>query len=222
MDKAIAIIPARGGSKRLPGKNVKPLDGSPLIAHSIQYAKANPSLISEIYVSTDYRQIAETAIRHGAKVIPRPEALSGDHEPTVTVLGHVLDTIQTQATDVALLQPSNPLRPKKLFEEAFVCCHECGKDSLFTVGRNHDKLGEIEGDMVVQFNYEPGQRSQDLAPLYFEDGLSYISRSRRILDGMIMGSDAIPFVVEHPFGRVDIDTADDFAYAAFLLKIFTE
>ena len=90
--KTIAIIPARGGSKRLPGKNTKLLGEIPLLAHSILYAKQH-NFIDAVYVSTDDDVIKEIALQYGAIVIDRPQALSGDLEPTVSALKHVLESI---------------------------------------------------------------------------------------------------------------------------------
>ena len=89
--KTIAIIPARGGSKRLPGKNILPLGGMPLLAHSIIYAKSNSDIIDEVFVSTDDEQIKEVALAYGAKVIDRPQSISGDLEPTISSLQHALE-----------------------------------------------------------------------------------------------------------------------------------
>ena len=108
-NKTIAIIPARGGSKRLPGKNIMLLDGLPLIAHSLLFAKANSAIIDEIYVSTDDVAIKEIALQYGAKVMDRPSELSGDLQPTVTALKHVLENID-EVENVIVLQPTNPLR----------------------------------------------------------------------------------------------------------------
>ncbi|HNP32717.1 MAG TPA: acylneuraminate cytidylyltransferase family protein, partial [Flavobacterium sp.] len=91
--KNIAIIPARGGSKRLPNKNVMLLNGIPLLAHSIRYALANSEIIDEVFVSSDDEKIKENALKFGAKVIDRPAALSGDLEPTVSALKHCLETV---------------------------------------------------------------------------------------------------------------------------------
>ena len=91
--KNIAIIPARGGSKRLPNKNVLLLDGIPLIAHSIMYAQQNANLIDAIFVSTDDEKIKEIALKYGAQVIERPKELSGDLEQTVSALKHFLESI---------------------------------------------------------------------------------------------------------------------------------
>ena len=215
--KAIAIIPARGNSKRLPGKNLLLLNRLPLIAHSIIYAKANSAIIDEVYVSTDCPEIKEVALMYGAKVIDRPLELSGHLEPTVSALKHVLENIKT-VESVVLLQPTNPLRPENLLKEAFDTYRYNKVDSLFTVSRNHQKFGKIKEGRYIPFNYKLGQRSQDLDPLYFENGLLYISKADLILKEIILSEDAIPFVVDHPFGRVDIDTQEDFDFAKFLLE----
>jgi N-acylneuraminate cytidylyltransferase len=173
MTKTIAVIPARGGSKRLPHKNIKLLGELPLLAHSILYAKKHV-FIDEVYVSTDDEAIKEVALQFGAKVVNRPAELSGDHEPTVSALKHVLETRNTSAENVILLQPTNPLRPENLLHEAFALFQNRGLDSLFTVSRHNQKLGKIVNSQFVPFNYKIGQRSQNLEPLYAENGLLII------------------------------------------------
>lgn len=215
--KTIAIIPARGGSKRLPHKNTFLLGNYPLLVHSILFAQANTEIIDEIYVSTDDTTIKEIAIQFGAKVIDRPEAISGDFEPTVSALKHVLDSIEEQIENVILLQPTNPLRPKNLLKECFAKFKETNSESLFTVSQNHHKLGKIQDNKFHPFNYEIGQRSQDLEPLYFENGLLYITKAKTILEDKIITEKAFPYLVNHIFANVDIDTKDDFDYAEYLL-----
>jgi len=215
--KTIVIIPARGNSKRLPNKNIKFLAGIPLLVHSINYAKQY-DFIDAIYVTTDSKDIKKIALQHGALVIDRPKELSGDLEPTVTALKHVLESIDDAVENVVLLQPTNPLRPKHLLTEAFQLFKEKGCDSLFTVTRNHQKFGTIKGDEFNPFNYKIGQRSQDLEPLYFENGLLYITKSKDILNNEIITSKAFPLIINHPFALVDIDTQEDFDLAEFMLK----
>ena len=216
--KTIAIIPARGGSKRLPGKNLMLLGGLPLIAHSILYAKANSNVINAVFVSTDDPEIKKIALEYGAEVIDRPAHLAGDHEPTVTALKHVLESLETKPETVILLQPTNPLRPEKLLQQAFELYEKKNCESLFTVTRSHHKLGKIENNRFVPFNYKPGQRSQDLEPLYFENGLLYICKSDLILEETIISENAYPLLVEHAFAGIDIDTAEDFDYAEYLYQ----
>jgi N-acylneuraminate cytidylyltransferase len=215
--KTIAIIPARGGSKRLPGKNTKLLGEIPLLAHSILYAKQH-NFIDAVYVSTDDVVIKEIALLYGAIVIDRPQALSGDLEPTVSALKHVLESIDEIIENVILLQATNPLRPQNLLQNAFAIFQEQQTNSLFTVSRSHHKLGKIINNRFIPYNYEVGQRSQDLEPLYYENGLLYISKSSVILNNEIITKEAFPLEVNHPFANVDIDTQEDFDYAEYLLN----
>ena len=214
--KTIAVIPARGGSKRLPNKNILHLANLPLLAHTILYAKQQKAYIDEVYVSTDDAEIKKIAVEYGAVVIDRPAALSGDLEPTISCVQHVLEVLDTTVENVVLLQVTNPLRPNNLFFEAFTKFNASLSDSLFTVSRNHQKLGTIKNSQFLPFNYEIGQRSQDLEPLYFENGLLYITKAKTIQQGTIISQSAFPFVVDHPFALVDIDTQEDFEYAEYL------
>jgi CMP-N-acetylneuraminic acid synthetase len=218
MSKTIAIIPARGGSKRIPEKNIQQLRELPLLAHSILYAQANNQVIDEIYVSTDNEGIKKIALQFGAKVIDRPDSLSGDLDTTVSALKHVLENIKDEVENVVLLQPTNPLRPDNLLKEAFKIYQKENYNSLLTVSRNHQKFGKIENKKYVPFNYKIGQRSQDLEPLYVENGLLYITKAALILNDSIISENAFPFEVNHIFAQVDIDTQDDLEYAEYLFK----
>ncbi|MDO6758756.1 acylneuraminate cytidylyltransferase family protein [Tamlana sp. 2_MG-2023] len=215
--KTIAIIPARGNSKRLPHKNIKLLGGIPLLVHSINFAKQH-EFIDAVYVSTDDKQIKDIAIDHGAFVIDRPEHLAGDFEPTVTAIKHVLESIESAIENVILLQPTNPLRPKDLLRIAFQQFNDRNCDSLFTVSRNYHKFGKIKNDEFLPYNYNVGQRSQDLEPLFFENGLLYITKSKHIFENIIITKNAYPLIVNHPFASIDIDTQIDFDMAEFMLQ----
>jgi CMP-N-acetylneuraminic acid synthetase len=216
--KNIAIIPARGGSKRLVNKNILLLGGIPLIAHSILFAQENKDIIDEVYVSTDDEAIKKIALQYGAHVIDRPEQLSGDFEPTLTAVQHALESISYLVDTVVLLQATNPLRPLNLLKEAFERYKMNNCESLFTVTRNHQKLGKIANDCFEPFNYTIGQRSQDLEPLYFENGLLYISKAKLIREGEIISENSLPYQVNHIFASIDIDTQEDLDYAEYLLK----
>ncbi len=217
--KNIAIIPARGGSKRLPNKNILLLDSIPLLAHSILYAQKNLNIIDTVFVSTENEKIKEIALQYGAKVIYRPRELAGDLESTVSALQHCLQAINdTEIDNVILLQPTNPLRPESLLQEAYETYQKNKCDSLFTVTRNHQKLGKINNDKFIPLNYKIGQRSQDIEPLFFENGLLYITNSKSIKKGEIITENAFPFITNHIFTQVDIDTKEDFDYAEYLYK----
>ena len=216
-NKTIAIIPARGGSKRLINKNLSLLDEIPLLVHSIKYAQANSEIIDQIYVTTDDENIKKCALQYGAIVIDRPIELSGDLEPTITALQQVLQSIKP-VDSVILLQPTNPLRPISLLKECFAKYKQLKCDSLFTVTQNLHKLGKINNDKFSPFNYTIGQRSQDLEPLFFENGLVYITKAQSILKDKIITENTFPYLVNHIFANVDIDTQEDFDYANYLIK----
>jgi len=214
--KYIVIIPARGGSKRFPNKNITLLGGIPLLVHSINYAKTNK--INKIVVTTDDLKIKEIALKNGVDVIDRPKELSGDTATTVSAIKHVLENVEETFDNVILLQPTNPLRPKNLLKDALKKYEEGNCDSLMTVTRNEQKFGKIAEDKFVPFNYKIGQRSQDLEPLYFENGLLYITKASLISENKILGKNNYPFIVNHPFAKVDIDTKEDLEYAKYLLS----
>lgn len=218
--KYITLIPARGGSKRFPGKNTYVLNGSPLICHSIEYSLKNPK-VQGTYVSTDAEDIKSISRVAGAEIIDRPDELAGDYATSASVMKHAVEYLTAKGVEfdyVILLQATNPLRPKGLLDEAIDIIEETGATSLFTVTRSEKKLGKIIDGNYVPWNYTFGMRSQDMDPLYYENGLLYITSKELLLQEIIEGQDAYPLVVDHPFGEVDIDTREDFEYAKFILN----
>lgn len=217
MTKLLFIIPARGGSKRLPQKNIKSLMGKPLLAYSIEYALNYRKGKHTVIVSTEEPQIKKIAMQYGAQIMDRPDTLSGDLVSTLEVMQHVVSHHQ-EMDWVVLLQPTNPLRPENLLRDAFQILESGNYDSLMTVTENLQKFGRIKENTFVPYNYTLGQRSQDMEPLYFENGLLYISKPKIILEGKLLGNHAYPMIVNHPFAHVDIDTLEDFEYAEYLAK----
>ena len=222
--KYITIIPARGGSKRFPGKNTHVLDGSPLICHSIEYSLKNP-IIQGTYVSTDAEDIKAISRVAGAKIIDRPAELAGDHATTASAMRHAVQFLINRGVEfdyVVLLQATNPLRPKHLLDDAIKIIEKSENDSLFTVNRSEKKLGKIIDGKFIPWNYKFGMRSQDMEPLYYENGLLYITKKELLLDEIIEGPTAYPMIVEHPFGEVDIDTVEDFHYAEYMINQYRD
>ena len=219
ISKYITVIPARGGSKRFPGKNIYPLNQKSLLNYSIEYAQKNP-LSAVVYVSTDDVEIAKVAESAGAKVLWRPESLSGDFISTAATLQHVGKVLQDNGIDfdyMILLQATNPLRPINMLTHAIEIMETEGCDSLMTVSPSREKLGKIINNCFVPWNYEFGQRSQDMDPLYYENGLLYITQKELILNGIISDENTYPMVIDHIYASVDIDTIDDLKYAEFIL-----
>ncbi len=213
----IAIIPARCGSKRLKNKNILEFNGIPLIAHSIMYAKKFAE-ISEVIVTKDNEIIKEISLNYGAKVVDRLIQLSGDFEPTVSSLKHVLESSSKQNDLVVILQPTNPLRLEQLLSDAIKIMQDNSYDSLLIVTKNKNKFGRVKNNYFVPYTYKFGQRSQDLEPLYFENGLLYISKSELILNDKIISDNNFAFEIDHPSVSVDIDTLNDLNYAEYILK----
>ena len=210
--KYVTVIPARGGSKRLPGKNIFPLGGKPLLAHSILYSRqVLPD--TEVYVSTDNEEIARVAREYGADVIERPVELSGDLCSTDLAMQHAANKLLREGKMfdyIILLQATNPLRPAGMMEDAIQVIETGRYDSLFTVSPLVRKLGRLIDEKFVPWNFVFGQRSQYMEMLYFEIGLLYITSKELILKGNIRGKSLFSLVVDHPFGSLDIDTQEDF------------
>ena len=222
--KYLTVIPARGGSKRFPGKNTHDLNGLPLICHSIVYSQNNPQIVGT-YVSTDGEEIKRVSKGAGAEIIDRPAELADDYATTAAAMKHAVQYLIKKGVEfdfVVLLQATNPLRPKKLLDDAIKIIEKGENDSLFTVNKSEKKLGKIVDGKFVPWNYRFGQRSQDLDPLYYENGLLYITSKELLLQEVIEGPKAYPMVVDHPYGEVDIDTVEDFHYAEFTLNQYRD
>lgn len=136
--RIIAIIPARGGSKSIPLKNIKKFAGKPLIAWAILATKGS-KFIDRIFVSTDHPQIAKVARQYGAEVIDRPVELAGDRIPTEPVLWHAYEWLQDHenytANTIVLLQPTTPSRQSFHIDEAIKIFYNKKVDSVVTVSQ---------------------------------------------------------------------------------------
>jgi CMP-N-acetylneuraminic acid synthetase len=216
----LVVIPARGGSKRLPGKNLKHLGNIPLIQHSINYAKNAGHLIDHIVVTTDSDAIAKVARDAGVQVIKRPAQLSGDHELVISAMQHALESLPHSYQNVVLLQPTNPLRPDNLLQEALEAFNVSAVNSLMTVNLLKEKFGTINDHKFIPENYVMGQRSQDLPQLYRENGLLYITKASEIKKGTILADNNYALITDHPFAQVDIDDLVDFKFAELILETY--
>ena len=216
--KTLAIIPARGNSKRLKNKNLLRLGSDTLLEHSIKYALSNKDIIDKILVTTDSPEIKEVALTHNVDVIDRPKNLALDTSSTIDALVHVLENTDSHFDNIVLLQPTNPLRPADLLRRSFEIFIGNDYKSLFTVSRNERKLGKINAGSFNPYNYKPGQRSQDMESLFYENGLLYIVKPEELKKGRLISKHSFPFVMDHPYGKVDIDVQEDLDLANFIYK----
>jgi len=220
----IAVIPARGGSKRLPKKNILSFAGSPLICHTIALARSLP-VIDRVCVSTDDPETARIAREAGAEVVVRPAELATDSSTTASAVRHVLSTSTARgmrAEAAITLQPNCPLRTAEIVTAAIDLFRRERPDSVVAVTKSHHKLGPIEDGRFLP-NYRPGMRSQDMTEQYYENGVIYVSRADMVLDAEdLFGSAIAPLVIDPLYALGDIDTLLDFQVAEFLFLKYRE
>lgn len=206
----IAFIPARGGSKRLPGKNLMEFAGKPLLFYSIMFAKKSGSF-SHIIVSSDDDEILRYAESLGVTALKRPDSIAGDFSPTISAAQHALASLAgVDASAFVTLQPTNPARVFDHLSRAFEIFYKGEEPAVITVSEVSKKLGLLkEGKWQPQF-YKPGQRSQDIEKLYYENGNLYISKPELIRSGSIFGTNSETLVIDAIPFAIDIDTMEDF------------
>jgi CMP-N-acetylneuraminic acid synthetase len=220
-----AVVPARGGSSRLPGKNLARLGDQPLLAHSIRFALQHP-LVRSVYVSTDSDEIAAAAATHGAEVLARPAELAGDHATISAVLLHALGQIDGRdprhpVDALVTLQPTSPLRLDAWLDDCAALLDGpdgSSFDSAVTVSPVTSKVGTIV-DGAFEPEYQLETRSQDMTPRYRENGAIYLTRAATVARGSVFGERVGAVVTDHVFATIDIDTAADLAYAESVLAV---
>ncbi len=219
----VAIIPARGGSKGLPHKNVRPLLGEPLIAHTIRQS-LNSQRVSRTIVSTDDEEIATISIQYGAEVIERPTEISGDSASSEKALRHVLDELQNSesfAPDlVVFLQCTSPVRRRHDIDRAIKSLIDSGTDSLLSVCRFHRFIWRAEDGVPVSQNYDYRNRQlrQNLSPEFMENGSIYVFKPwvLREFDNRLGGK--IQLYEMDYFSSFEIDTLEDFILCEAILQ----
>jgi CMP-N,N'-diacetyllegionaminic acid synthase len=220
----IAFIPARGGSKGLPNKNILEIAGKPLIAWTIEYALKSEHFDS-VVVSTDCKDIANVARAYGANVpFLRPEHLSTDESTTEEAMAHCyefFDNLGISIDIMALLQCTSPLRFQKDLERAFACFWEKKYDSLLTISEDHRFYWKIGKNLISGYDYKKRPRRQDIQKAdrqYVETGSIYISRT----DGLIKYKNRlhgkIGYIITGPITAYEIDNLSDFIICEALLE----
>ncbi|MDE2027158.1 MAG: acylneuraminate cytidylyltransferase family protein [Candidatus Omnitrophica bacterium] len=219
--KVLALIPARGGSKGLPGKNIKKLLGKPLVAWSIEQALGS-KYVDRVVVSTDCGEVAAVARRYGADVpFMRPKALATDTASSMDVVEHALDFLRKQGhvfDYLLLIEPTSPLRRKNDFDEGIkrLIDQEGRVDSLVSLGEIHMEhpayVKKITGGLLMP--YVPGlkkvSRRQDLDKAYFPYGVIYLSKVPALLKARTFYQQrTIPYLIER-WQNFEIDDIVDF------------
>jgi CMP-N,N'-diacetyllegionaminic acid synthase len=225
--RILALITARGGSKRLPGKNIRLLGGKPLIVWSIDVAKDIPE-ICDILVSTDDPDIAEVSYAASAYV-PwlRPIALATDTANSVDVALHALDWYEAekgQVDGLLLLQPTSPFRTQVTVRRGIELFGKGGYKPILGISPTHMHpmwTLKMEGNYLVPFMQDHGLgiRSQDLPPAYVVNGSFYLIAPSELRScRSFIGNKTIPLLIESPQEAIDIDTEWDFKMAELIVK----
>ena len=206
----IAIIPARGGSKRVPRKNVRELQGIPLIVWSIRAAQLC-NQIDEVYVSTDDKDIRDISIKYGAKVLMRPDVLSSDDASTFDVLKYIYyEQLPSKVKLVVLLQPTSPLREKNLIHDGIqTMLRSEYADRIMEVNELKLFTGKVR-DGIWEGNYPEETRSQDLPALHIPSGRLYIYRCSSTIEKNLPEG-LVTKVIEGSYEtNINIDYESDF------------
>ncbi|GAQ14821.1 N-Acetylneuraminate cytidylyltransferase [Myroides odoratimimus] len=214
----IAIIPARGGSKRLPGKNIKLLNGKPLIVYTIEAALKCKD-ITKVIVTTDDKEIAEVSERYGA-IVPglRPSELSNDTASSNDVIKYIVKLIEIEnditIDSCVLLQPTSPFRNENHIEEAISLYKNKGADSVISFTKEHHPLSWnkfINSEGIVE---DIGLASKET---FYPNGAIYVLSKKVIENGLYYTEQTYGYIMDR-MSSIDIDTKDDWMYCCFIVN----
>ena len=221
--KSIGIIPARGGSKGIPHKNVVDLAGKPLISYTIE--EALKSSLNKVVVSTDCDRICEVVTRYGVEIVMRPQNLSKDDTPTLPVIQHTLSVYKEEFDLVATLQPTSPLRKAKHIDEAMDLIKKYeDADSLVSVVKVPHNM--VPNSLMIKRqdfveNLEDANESilrrQDKSSFYARNGAAiYLTKYEKI-ENYIFGGKIVGYEMNR-IDSIDIDDSSDLELAEIFLK----
>ena len=221
----LAIIPARGGSKRLPRKNVLDLCGKPLIAYTIE-AALKSKYIDKVIVSSDDEEILNISSNFGADIIKRPIDLANDTATTFDTIKHTIDNFE-KYDYIVLLQPTSPLRNEKHIDEAIELLEKKKADAIVSVCEmDHSPLWSNtlpkDGNMSNFLKDEIlNKRSQDLEKYYRLNGAIYICKTSKLLEekSFILKKKIFAYIMDRK-NSIDIDEKVDFDMAEVILKSY--
>lgn len=221
----LGVIPARGGSKGIPNKNLAPLCGRPLLAYTADAAKASTKLTRTI-VSTDDDRIAACAKSMEVEVLMRPASLAADDSPMLPVLQHALTAMRAQgfnADILVLLQPTSPLRRAEHIDAAVDCLQRTRGDSVVSVVEvphqfNPSSVMRLDDGLLKPFLDGPtATRRQDKPRLYARNGPAVLAVHARVVEGgSLYGNETWPLVMA-PEESLDVDTPLDLRLVEALL-----
>lgn len=213
---SFCIIPARGGSKRIPRKNIKKFDGVPMLERAIATAFSSES-ISTVFVSTEDSEIMDVARKMRAVVIARPEILADDYTTTAEVLEHALKVVPQVSEFVCCMYPCVPFLEADDVDQGYKLISENETTSAFAVteypAQIERALKIVDGHLEMIHPEHRDTRTQDLEPSFYDVGQFYWVQVERFLDDPVLwGNDSLPVYIP-PWRAHDIDTPDDWMRA---------
>lgn len=226
--KILAIIPARGGSKGVPGKNIKHLGGKPLLAYTVEVAKQS-KLINRLIVSSEDEDIIKVARDLGVEVpFKRPEHLAGDQSGSVEVVKHAVEYVEEKGEyydAVLLLQVTSPFREDGFIDRAiekFIKSQADALVSVLPVPQEYNPHWVFETDKYDNLKISTGEeeiikRRQDLPKTFFRDGSIYITKKEYIKKGSFFGK-KLTYIESKPEFYVNIDTIEDWEKAEEMIR----
>ena len=215
----VALIPARGGSKGIPRKNLASVAGRPLLAWTVDAARASRT-VTRTVVSTENEEIAEAARSLGAEVLARPPELAADDTPMQPVIAHALDEL---ATDVlVLLQPTSPLRRAEHVDEAVELLVGSGADSVVSVVEvphryRPGSLMALDGERLVRLADDHAATRQEKPLVYARNGPAVLALRPERIGADLYGGDCRPYVMGMR-ESIDVDEPFDLELAELLLS----
>jgi N-acylneuraminate cytidylyltransferase len=219
--KTICIIPARGGSKGIPKKNIIDFNGQPLISYSINQALACDS-ISSVYVTSDCENILEVSQNYGAKTILRPSEISSDISSSEEALIHAILKVKENFDSVVFLQATSPIRTPDDIEKGLRCFHDKKLDSIFSVSKTENCFiwqEKPEGIKSINYDYKHRKMRQELTSQYTENGSIYIFEKSGFLkkQNRIFGKKS--FFVLEKWKAFEIDSYEDLEVCEIMYKL---
>lgn len=221
----LAIIPARSGSKGLPGKNTKDLCGKPMIAYTIEAALKSKA-ISRVVVSTDCSEIEEVAIAYGAESpFLRPKELASDESVAIETYLYTIDRLQTQESkqisEFCVLLPTCPLRVSSDIDKATELFYTKSADSVISYTLEHHPISwhrNVSSDGKIENVKNELLNRQDHQATYYPNGAIYIFNTKLIESRMYYSDKSFAYIMPRE-KSVDVDTAADFKYLEYLMSI---
>jgi CMP-N,N'-diacetyllegionaminic acid synthase len=221
MANVLGLIPCRGGSKGIPHKNIQPVAGKPLLAHSIE-ASRRSKRIDRTLVSTDDKEIRNAAREAGADApFLRPEELATDEAPIEPTLKHALDFVKDHGGDyhtLVLLQATSPLRTSAHIDEALKRYEATDAGSLVAVSEDHSYRWQQRDNGAKRINYDTRKRRQNKKPEYVESGAIYIVDVERLLKTGDLQAGKTTLYVLDQVAALDIDEPFELWFADKILR----